>query len=28
MKVFHGFFQGDKKEQTIQALNKFGDLAK
>ena len=28
MKVFHGFFQGDRKEQTIAALNKFGDLAK
>ena len=23
MKVFHGYFQGDKKEETIAALKKF-----
>ena len=28
MKVFHGFFQGNKKEKTIEALNKFADIAK
>jgi aryl-alcohol dehydrogenase-like predicted oxidoreductase len=28
MKVFHGYFQGDKKEETLVALKQFGELAK
>ena len=28
MKVFHGYFQGDKKEQTIAALKEFEALSK
>ena len=28
MKVFHGYFQGNKKEETIAALKKFAELAK
>ena len=28
MKVFHRYLEGDKKIKTVEALNKFNDLAK